>query len=323
MDILMCLLACINLKRSRVLSTIIIDRKHHIWYDTVTYIIHHMNIKTLVATIVVGVAIVLPSSASAEIPQAVTDAYEALYGGEPYKTNFTSLTTVDIFGVLMQTKMKGTGSQDADGDISGTTDVTITVSNQEKKGSKKEVAIAMEFRYMLEEEIMYFKFKKLPKELSSSLSNIRTNVWYSQAGDENLAKLMGESPFSNENFIAANEKYPAYIFKEKGSTKKEAIYAFSVNGSMVHNFFKEQARLNGDESALPDAAFLGTLLGSTKGTLRIDAKTDLPKSMVIHLGEDTVSSDLSASYMFSRIRNVTAPTKAIESDVLDVILGDT
>jgi hypothetical protein len=281
-----------------------------------------MNIKTLLSAVVVCGVMCLPSFASAQIPKQVTDAYETLYSDMPYKTNFTGLSNVNILGIGIQTKIKGSGSQDADEDIQGTSNTTITISNKEKKGSIEKLSFAMEFRYIADENKMYFKFKKLPKEISDSISEeVRTDVWYSMSGDEMLNKLMGGSPFSDASFVAANKKYPAYVFKETDSTQKETVYAYSVNAAMIRNFLTEQARLKGETITPAAVALLGNTVAATKGTLRIDNKTDLPKRIEVRAGTTGMSSELSASYIFGKIKNITAPKKAISSNALDSLLN--
>jgi hypothetical protein len=281
-----------------------------------------MNIKTLLSAVGVCAVMSLPSFASAEIPKQVTDAYETLYSDIPYKTNFTSLSNVNLLGIGIQTKIKGSGSQDADQDIGGMTNTTITLSDKQKKGSIEMISFAVEFRYIADKNKMYYKFTKLPKELSDSISEeVRTGVWYSMSGDEFLNKLMGESPFSDENFVAANKKYPAYVFKETDSTQKETVYAYSVNAAMIRNFLTEQARLKGENLTPVAIALLGNTVATTKGTLRIDNKTDLPKSIEVRAGTTGMTSEVSASYIFSKIKNITAPKKAISSNALDALLN--
>ncbi len=261
-----------------------------------------------------------PLLASAQTPDPVVDAYEALHDGRPYKAKFTSDSSMTIFGIKLTTSLKGSGYQDSDGDLEGSADMTMGTTGSKTKGSSK-LTLNMEYKYFPQDQALYFKFKKLPKELSSKYVTLKANTWYLSDGGESITKMIGRSQLSDENFIAANTKYPAVRFTEKSSTKKEYVYVYSIDETMLPDFLAEHARLTGgpDSSQTPLAS---SMLASAKGTLRIDKKTSLLKSMTQRIGSGgAMTVDTAASFTFTGSKQVVRPTDAIRSDIADGVLG--
>ncbi|MES2931810.1 MAG: hypothetical protein V4682_03935 [Patescibacteria group bacterium] len=259
--------------------------------------------------------IALPSLASAQTPEPVRDAYEALYSDRAYKTTFTSDSSMEIIGVKIITKVNGSGYQDSNGNLEAT--ITTTLSDP---STKKKFSLPIELRYFSADDAVYFRIKKLPKDLSSGFSELKANVWYQKDGGDKVASLMGQGEFYGEHFLNANEKYPAVRFIEKGSTKKEHVYAVSVNREMLPDFLEETARLNGKESTSV-MSFVEELLATTKGTFYVDKVSLLPKKVTIKQSKKPFLSQTEATYTFGGTKKVERPKGAIKSDVASGAIG--
>lgn len=257
--------------------------------------------------------IIAPSLASAQTPEPVQKAYEALYGDRAYKTTFTSDSSMEIIGVKINTKVVGSGYQDSNGNLEAT--ITTTMSDP---SSKKKFSFPVELRYFPGDAAVYFRIKKLPKDLAPK--ELKANVWYQKEGGDKIASLMGQGELYGEQFLRANKKYPAVRFVEKGSTKKDYVYAVSVNKELLSDFLEENARLSGKggTSTMP---FVEELFATTNGTFHIDKASLLPKKVTIKQSKKPFLSQTAATYTFGGAKKVERPVGAIKSDVASSAIG--
>ncbi len=263
-----------------------------------------------------------PLFAHASMPEPVSNAYKAIYDGKPYKMTLSNKTGVDLFGMKIDTAVKGTGYQDSDGDIEGKITMTVSFEDPNKKGSAEKFSLPMEYKIFPDSDTIYFKFKKLPKSSSSSaLDGVKANTWYVQRDAENLEALTGSGVLAGENFISANEKYPAIVFTEKGSTKKEYVYAYSINESMLPAFLAEKARLDGEVIDAAEAGSSAGMFSEAAGTMRINKKTGLPSGMTMSVNSEMLTVQTAVTYKFGGSKEIAPVKGAISSDVVDGLFG--
>lgn len=252
----------------------------------------------------------VPAYAHAQLPEPVTEAFKLLESGEPYKANVSGGFEMKFLGVSLATKLKGTNYTDADGNQEGKLTISVT-GPKETKGSPKKISFTTEFKYFPESEEIYFKLGKLPKDATSALEGARSNVWYVGTLAD-ASSITGRSNLAQSHFLAAQAKYPAFTFVEKGSTKKEYTYAYSTDATLLQGFLAEQARLNGTAATGSPVE----LLDSLKGTLRITKKTMEPRTLTQVIDADPVRIENTVTYTFGASGKVQKPVGATRNDML-------
>ncbi len=272
--------------------------------------------KTFISKAFLVTVLLFPALSSAAIPGPVVDAYEVIYGGVPYNTKFTSKTAVDILGFKIDSSIKGSGSQDAhrnvDGKLTMTMNIPVTLEKQEK------FSFAMDYKYFDKDQMMFVKFTKLPKEMPDTVTSpLRLNTWYSQKGDKTITKITGENPFANETSLEVNEKYPALIFKENGSSRKEWVYTYSVDEEMIPQFLDQQAEFYEDEDTKLAIQMLSSMINSITGSIQIDKKTSRPTKTVQKVSMTGVESETIATMTYGKVKDIIRPKKAIPNDAAD------
>lgn len=277
--------------------------------------------KNFIFVAFVATVLLFPAFSNAAIPEPVVDAYEVIYGGDvPYSTKFTSKTTVNILGLKINSSIKGSGSQDAHRNVEGKLTMTMNMPATLKKQEK--TSFAMDYKYFDKDQMMFVAFTKLPKKMPDTVTSpLRLNTWYSQKGEETITKITGENPFSDETSIEANEKYPAMVFKEKGSNKKEWVYTYSVDKEMISQFLDQQAEFYDDEDAKLEMQMLSSMINSITGSIQIDKKTSRPTKTVQKVSMTGVESETIATMSYGKVKDVVRPKKAIPNDVADDLFG--
>lgn len=274
------------------------------------YILYVVFMKFLAVPVFVLGLLLAPGYAEAQTPDPIVEAIEAVEAGTPHRAKITNSFTMKLFGETLKIGTKGSAYTDASGNAEGK--ITTSLS-----GGGEKFSVDVDYKYFADSGDFYFKLNKLPKDVPDSLAGVRAKTWYvsSVADSESLSQAIGQAQLTGEHFLQAQEVYPAIEFVEKGSTKKEYKYTYTINEGLLPAFLMEQARLaGGKRPTQSEAQFSASFLEGLSGTLTINKKTLLPAKQTQQLGssKDAMSIKSSITYIFGGSSQVKRPSGAIK-----------